>query len=305
MEALMAVSHRNYLLILAGLFSLLWVVLAIKPHYRADWLVENLLVAAFIILVSVFHRKLLLSRISYTLIFLFLCLHEVGAHYTYAEVPYDRWFQSIFGVSLNGLAGWERNNFDRLVHFSYGLLLAYPVREVFLRVANVKGFWGYFLPLDLTMSTSMMFELFEWAAVAVFGGDLGVAYLGTQGDIWDAHKDMALASLGALIAMIIIGLLNLSLQRILPANGQTASGETSRTFGRRRTGAIAEEEDLIGRMPYIHIDKLSALNWSRPLWLSYSRVHYVGKAQAIGPPGHGNTSLHVADERFFSHCGCL
>lgn len=209
----MAVSHRNYLLILAGLFSILWVVLAIKPHYRADWLVENLLVAAFIILVSVFHRKLLLSRISYTLIFLFLCLHEVGAHFTYAEVPYDRWFQSIFGVSLNGLVGWERNNFDRLVHFSYGLLLAYPVREVFLRVANVKGFWGYFLPLDLTMSTSMMFELFEWAAVAIFGGDLGVAYLGTQGDIWDAHKDMALASLGAVIAMIITGLLNLSLQR--------------------------------------------------------------------------------------------
>lgn len=209
----MAVSHRNYLLILAGLFSILWIVLAIKPHYRADWLVENLLVAVFIILVSAFHRKLLLSRISYTLIFLFLCLHEVGAHYTYAEVPYDKWFQSIFGVSLNSLAGWERNNFDRLVHFSYGLLLAYPVREVFLRVANVKGFWGYFLPLDLTMSTSMMFELFEWAAVAVFGGDLGVAYLGTQGDIWDAHKDMALASLGALIAMIITGLLNLSLQR--------------------------------------------------------------------------------------------
>ena len=72
----------------------------------------------------------------------------------------------------------------------------------------MRGFWGYFLPLDLTMSTSAVFELLEWAAAEVFGGDLGVAYLGTQGDVWDAHKDMALASLGALIAMSATGFLN-------------------------------------------------------------------------------------------------
>jgi putative membrane protein len=176
-------------------------------------MLENALVAAFAVLIAVFHRRLLLSRISYTLLFLFLCLHEVGAHYTYSEVPYDQWFQSLFGVTLNSLLGWERNNFDRVVHFSYGLLLAYPVREIYLRVANVKGFWGYFLPLDLTMSTSMIFELFEWGAAAFFGGDLGAAYLGTQGDVWDAHKDMALASTGAAIAMLATGLLNVYLQR--------------------------------------------------------------------------------------------
>jgi putative membrane protein len=145
--------------------------------------------------------------------FLFLCLHEIGAHYTYAEVPYNEWFKTVSGVSLNSLLGWERNNFDRVVHFCYGLLLAYPVREIFVRVAAVRGFWSYFLPLDLTMSTSMMFELFEWAAAAVFGGGLGQAYLGTQGDVWDAHKDMALASLGALIAMLITFAINRSLQR--------------------------------------------------------------------------------------------
>jgi putative membrane protein len=209
----MPIPHRRYLLILATLFFVLWTVLAIKPHYREDWALENLIVVAFVVLVATFHRRMLLSRISYTLIFLFLCLHEVGAHYTYAEVPYDRWLQSLFGFSLNPLLGWERNNFDRLVHFSYGLLLAYPVREVFLRVANVRGFWGYFLPLDLTMSTSMIYELFEWAAATLFGGGLGAAYLGTQGDIWDAHKDMALASAGAALAMVITGLLNVYLQR--------------------------------------------------------------------------------------------
>jgi putative membrane protein len=77
----------------------------------------------------------------------------------------------------------------------------------------VRGFWGYFLPLDLTMSTSMIFELIEWAVAEAIGGDLGAAYLGTQGDIWDAHKDMALASLGALISMNIIALINRHLQR--------------------------------------------------------------------------------------------
>jgi putative membrane protein len=103
--------------------------------------------------------------------------------------------------------------FDRLVHFSYGLLLAYPIREMFLRIGNVRGFWGYFLPLDLTMSTSMLYELIEWGAAEYFGGDLGMAYLGTQGDVWDAHKDMALASLGALIAMLITVLVNRRMQR--------------------------------------------------------------------------------------------
>jgi len=100
-----------------------------------------------------------------------------------------------------------------MVHFAYGLFLAYPVREIFLRVVNVRGFWGYFLPLDLTMSTSMLFELLEWAVVAVFGGGLGQTYLGTQGDEWDAHKDMALASLGALIAMCVTASINWRLQR--------------------------------------------------------------------------------------------
>ena len=108
---------------------------------------------------------------------------------------------------------WQRNHFDRLVHLSYGLLLAYPMREALLRVADVRGFWGYFLPLDLTMSTSMLYELVEWGAAEVFGGDLGMAFLGTQGDVWDAHRDMALASLGALIAMSVTAAMNATLQR--------------------------------------------------------------------------------------------
>jgi putative membrane protein len=206
-------SHERYVSILVVTFLVVWILLAIAPRDRSDWMLENTLVVAFAPVLIASYWRLRLSRISYTLIFIFLCLHEIGAHYTYAEVPYDSWFEAATGRTLNERLGWERNHFDRLVHFLYGLLLAYPVREVFLRVANVKGFWGYFLPLDLTMSSSMMFELFEWGAAAMAGGDLGMAYLGTQGDVWDAHKDMALASLGALISMIVTALVNVSLRR--------------------------------------------------------------------------------------------
>jgi putative membrane protein len=202
------VSHRRYASGLFGILTLWWIAWAFEPLHRQDWLLENSLLLVAVVGLATSYRRFPLSRISYTLIFLFLCLHTLGAHYTYAEVPYDRWWMWISGSTLNELLGWERNNFDRVVHFLYGLLLAYPIRELFLRIAGVRGFWGYFLPLDLTMSTSMLFELIEWLVAVLVGGDLGEAYLGTQGDIWDAHKDMALASLGALVAMTATALIN-------------------------------------------------------------------------------------------------
>jgi putative membrane protein len=158
---------------------------------------------------------------------LFLALHTVGAHYTYAEVPYDQWWQAWTGHTLNSVLGWERNNYDRVVHFSYGLLLAYPIREFFLRIVEVRGFWAYFLPLDVTLSTSALYELIEWGAAMVFGGNLGMQYLGTQGDIWDAQKDMSLAALGALVAMLVTLALNASQQRDF-AQEWSASMKSSR-----------------------------------------------------------------------------
>jgi putative membrane protein len=213
MKPLTEIDHRRYFLFLSGLFAAEFALLAVSPFDRRDWALENLLVLAFILFLALTCRRFPLSRISYTLVFLFLALHEIGAHYTYAQVPYDAWFRTLTGSGLNPLLGWERNNFDRVIHFSYGLLLAYPIRELYFRVADTTGFWGYFLPLDFTMSTSMLYELFEWGAAELFGGDLGAAYLGTQGDVWDAHKDMALASLGALLAMLITLGLNLWLQK--------------------------------------------------------------------------------------------
>jgi putative membrane protein len=198
------VTRKNYLWTLGIIYAVWWVIMAINPHHFSDWVLENVLVVGAVALLFFTRNSFPLSRVSYTCIFIFMMLHALGAHYTYAEVPYEKWFPVFEG---------GRNHFDRLVHFAYGLLFAYPIREMFLRIGNMRGFWGYFLPLDLTMSTSMIYELIEWAAAGVFGGDLGAAYLGTQGDVWDAHKDMALASLGALIAMFVTAMINRYMQR--------------------------------------------------------------------------------------------
>lgn len=146
------------------------------------------------------YRKVPFSPLAWVLSFSFLCLHEIGAHYTYAEVPWRDWWGAVTGQDPKVWAG-QRNHFDRLVHFLYGLMLFLPWREVFQQMAGTRGFWSFTWPLLFIVASSTLYEMLEWAAAAVFGGELGMAYLGTQGDMWDTHKDMALAGFGGLLAM--------------------------------------------------------------------------------------------------------
>ena len=190
-------SGWRYPGILLGLFCALWLALAIAPLYRQDWLLENLLVLVAVpVLVATRHR-LRFSDFAYTCVFAFFCIHEVGAHYTYSLVPYDQWFAAAFGTGLNELLGFERNHFDRFVHFLYGLLITPAAIELFARYGRYPRVWAALFPLLFITSHSVIYELVEWTAALVFGGELGQAYLGTQGDVWDAQKDMALALLGA------------------------------------------------------------------------------------------------------------
>lgn len=220
--------------------TLLWFGFwSLGPKHPADFALEHILTVAFLVLLVWTRRRFPFSNLSYTLIFLFLALHIVGAFYTYSEVPYEQWLATVgswFGVqdlTLKRLLGWERNHYDRLVHLAFGLLLAYPAREIFVRVARVKGFWGYYLPLDVMMSLSMIYELLEWGIAVIVAGDVGQSYLGTQGDEWDAHKDMLLASLGALLTMVVAALVNAKYQRdfarefadSLDGNGSKPLGE--------------------------------------------------------------------------------
>ncbi len=107
------------------------------------------------------------------------------------------------GHSLDALFGWQRNNYDRVVHFASGLLLSRPVRELIPATWRLRGVWSFVVPMSILISLATLFELIEWGAAAIFGGDLGMAYLGTQGDVWDAHRDMALAGLGALFGLTL------------------------------------------------------------------------------------------------------
>lgn len=205
-------ANHRYSLILTILFILWWIALAIHPWNQQAWLLQNIGVVVGVTMLAASRRRMCFSRVSYTLIFLLLCLLEIGAHYTYPNTPYDHWFAALTGRSFNALVGWKRNNFDRIVHFAYGFLMAYPMREVFLRVAEVRGFWAYLLPVDVVMSTSLIFELLEWITAEVFGGG-NQAFIGTQGDVWDTQKDMAVATLGALLAMCLTAAVNARYQR--------------------------------------------------------------------------------------------
>lgn len=213
MFKLTRVPRGRYVLVLGSTLVLVVVWSWIGAHEPKTWLVENALMPFLLLVLIATYRRFPLSQVSYTSIFAFLVLHEIGAHWTYAKVPYNEWWMAIFGTTLNDMLGFERNHFDRLVHFSYGLLFAYPVREVFLRLANVKGFWGYFLPFDLALSTSTLFELIEWIAVVLVATNVGDSYLGMQGDEWDAQKDIACAMFGALLAMSITAAINARYKR--------------------------------------------------------------------------------------------
>jgi len=190
-------DHR-VLQALGAFYAAVWIVTSIRPLDRHDWLLENLLVFGLVIVLIATYRSFPLSDLSYLLITAFMTLHAIGAHYTYAQVPLGFWMRDAFGLA--------RNHFDRIVHFSFGLLLAYPIREVFLRVANARGFWAYYLPLDVTLAFSALYEIMEMVIASMVAPGTGDAWLGTQGDVWDPQKDMGLAALGALICMCVTAL---------------------------------------------------------------------------------------------------
>jgi putative membrane protein len=174
-------------------YGLFWTWLAIAPVDRRDWLLENLLSLTLFAVLVLTYRRFQFSATSYYLIGLFLTLHAVGAHYTYAEVPFGFWLKDYFVLS--------RNPFDRLAHFAYGALLVYPLRELLVRLAGVRGGWASFLSVSGILAQSGFFEIAEAVVASIVSPELGSTYLGTQGDEWDAQKDMAVALAGALLTI--------------------------------------------------------------------------------------------------------
>ena len=181
---------------LSILFAAVWGSTLIGSTDFANWILENTLVIIFLGVLAATYNKYQFSDLTYLLICVYLMLHVYGSKYTYAENPFGYWLQDQMGSS--------RNNYDRIVHFNFGFLLAYPMRELFLRVFKFPTWVSWVLPIEITLSMSGLYELVEWGVADVFFPEQGDAYLGTQGDIWDAQKDMFLATIGAILATTIV-----------------------------------------------------------------------------------------------------
>lgn len=188
-------KHNLLLKVYMAVFAVCWVITYIYTSDRANWYTENAMTVLILALLFFSYRKFRFSDLSYTLLFVYGLMHIYGAEYTYAENPLGYW--------LKDLLGWSRNHYDRIVHFSFGFLLAYPMRDYFMNHFQWPVWVCWVLPCEITLSFSGMYELIEWAVADIFFPAQGVAYLGTQGDIWDAQKDMGLAFAGAVLIMSI------------------------------------------------------------------------------------------------------
>lgn len=187
-------SANPLLWLLTSSFVTIWALTLAFTSDLNNWLLENLLTVVSLIFLLGTYKRYHFSDLSYTFIWLFLCLHVYGSQHTYAENSFGYWLQDVLGT--------ERNHYDRIVHFSFGFLLAYPVYEVFTQWVKYPLSLARWMPIQLALSVSSLYELLEWAVADIFFQEQGAAYLGTQGDVWDAQKDVFLALLGASISSL-------------------------------------------------------------------------------------------------------
>jgi len=190
-----AFRDNRFLHILCVLFLTVFVSLSIHPVMVEDWWLENGLVFVFAAFLIGTYRWLPLSQLSYLLIFIYLCMHEWGAHYRYALDPIGEWVKHLVGTT--------RNQFDRWTHLAFGLLMYYPQREALIRKAGLQPPWSLWIPVVLLLGYGAGYEIIEALAAALLSPDAGDAFLALQGDPWDTHKDMFMALAGGAMAMSI------------------------------------------------------------------------------------------------------
>lgn len=167
-----------------------------RPDTYFDWALENGCVAIVSLGLVLWHRKFVFSDLSYLLMFVFLCIHEMGAHYKYSDVPLGEWIKPLLHTA--------RNDFDKISHFSFGLFFAYPMREIAMRLLKVRGNWLYYLPVECMLAFSAVYEILEAFMASILTPQRGEEFVGMQGDMWDSQEDMFTAFLGSLVAMAIV-----------------------------------------------------------------------------------------------------
>lgn len=189
-------NRIHLFLLLSGLAVLIWS--GWNPAGRFNWLMETLpAIIGGAILVLTYHR-FRFTTLSYTLVWVFALILMIGGHYTYAQVPIGNWARNAFGLS--------RNHFDRVGHVFQGVIPAMLARELIQRTSELRpGKWLFVFCVSLALAISAGYELFEWQYAITFGGKQADDFLGSQGDIWDAQKDMLMALCGAAGSLLLLG----------------------------------------------------------------------------------------------------
>lgn len=203
---------KHYITLLVLSFAI--ILASIHPLEFEAYLLHQIGTVFMLAVLVITMWKIGISFSSFYLYLLFLLIHIIGAHYLYSYVPYNEWLISLFNFNLNEYLGWSRNMYDRLVHFAYGLLL-YPFfyRCFQVWLPNAKPLTLFLLVIQFVMASSMFYELIEWWIAMGLSPEDAENYNGQQGDVWDAHKDMFLATIGA----ILIGIFQLYKEKTLIA----------------------------------------------------------------------------------------
>jgi putative membrane protein len=191
-------AHAKLPLVLAGLLGLIMIATIWDPPAgRTSWLLEVGPAIPFLLTFAIVYRRFPMSHLAYVLAFLHVLILIYGGIHTYAETPLGNWAKETFELT--------RNPYDRVGHFALGFFPAPIIREVLLRrTPLVRGGWLTFLILSVVLAIGAFWELLEWWATLVVAPDVGVAFLGAQGDVWDAQWDMFLALVGAAVSLAIL-----------------------------------------------------------------------------------------------------
>jgi len=189
--------NKNYIVpkLLFVVYLIAAILLGISPVARDVWFAENMTVLVVVIgLVILYKKGVRFSNTSYLLMSVFIFMHTVGGHYTFSEVPFD-WFSDFFG--------FERNHYDRIAHFSVGFYALPIVEWVKMKGGVANAYLRAFFALTIIVTVAAFYELFEWGYAVYSDPEAGIAVLGSQGDIWDAQKDMLADTLGAVVVLLI------------------------------------------------------------------------------------------------------
>lgn len=186
---------------LAALAAMLVLAQIGQPYPSTAWL-HHLPTALLLVATPALLRRWPLSDGTVVAVVLFLALHTLGGRWTYSNLPYDDWARMLTGATISETFGWQRNHYDRLVHFAFGLLLYAPVRELALRYGRTGPILAGSIAIGFVVAVGGLYEIVEWLLTLTAPADVAGDYNGQQGDLWDAQKDMALALLGALLAAL-------------------------------------------------------------------------------------------------------